>query len=76
MRRLDLKRILPTRPFLTGMATAFDMYGTYGQKVYERIHTEWSTVVSQPSPSADESIRESIAAVNGEFLKLLAEREN
>ena len=76
MKKLDPKRILPTRPFLAGVATAFDMYGTYGLKVYEKIYDEWSIVVSQPSPSANESIRESIAAVNGDFMRLLAEHEN
>ncbi len=75
MRKLDPKRILSSRPFLAGMATAFDMYGAYGLDVYERIHTEWSDVNSQAYPSVDESIKESIATVNGDFLQLLAERE-
>lgn len=75
MRKLDPRRILPTRPFLTGVATAFDMYGTYGLTVCELIHHEWSMVIAKPTPSADESIGESIATVNGDFLRLLAERE-
>lgn len=75
MSKLDPKRILPTRPFLRGIATAFDIYGTYGLQVYEKIHDEWSLAVSQPSPSADESIIDSIAVVNGDFMILLAEHE-
>ena len=75
MAKIDPKRILPPRPFLTGMATAFDMYGTYGLKVSKKIYEEWSTVVSQHSPSAEESVRDSIAAVNGDFMRLLAEQE-
>ena len=76
MRRFDPARILPTRPFVTGMTLAFDIYGASGLETYGRIQQRWLTIVSQPWPSAEESIKESIAAVNGEYQRLLARQED
>lgn len=76
MKRFDPKRVLPPRPFITGMATAFDIYGASGLRMYRRIHDHWIDVASQPRPSAEESIRESVASINGEYLKLLAEQKD
>lgn len=76
MNRFDPKRVLPPKPFITGMAAALDIYGASGLRVYGLIHHHWIEVMSQPKPSAEESIRESVATVNGEYLKLLAERKD
>ena len=76
MKRFDPKRILSPQPFITGMATALDIYGASGLRIYGRIQHHWITVMSQPKPSAEESIRESIASINGEYLRLLAEHKD
>ncbi len=73
MNRFDPKRVLLRKPFIAGIATAFDIYGAQGLRVYDRIQQQWITVTSQPRPTAEESIRESIATVNGQYHKLLAE---
>ena len=75
MNRFDPKRVLPPQPFVTGMSTALDIYGASGLRMYGRIQHHWIEVTSQPKPSAEESLRESVATVNGEFLKLLVEHE-
>ena len=76
MKRIDPARVLPPRPFITGMRTSLDIYGVSGLTMYKRIQRHWSTAVSQPRPSAEESIRETVATVNGEFLGLLADHED
>lgn len=76
MKRFEPKRVLPSRPFVTGMNTALDIYGASGLRMYERIQNQWLTVISKPWPSADESIRESLAVVNGEYLRILAEHKD
>ncbi len=73
MKRFDPETVLPPNPFITGLATAMDIYGASGISMYERIHHHWLATVSQPRQSAEESIRESIATINGEYLRLLAE---
>ena len=75
MKRFRPDKILTSRPFMTGMSAAFDIYGASGIKMYDRIHGHWITIISHPRPTAEESIRESVATVNGEFLKLLVEHE-
>ena len=76
MNKFDPKQVLPPQPFITGMATALDIYGAYGIRMYGRIYHNWLTVSSQPRPSAEESIRESIATINGDYLRLLAEQND
>lgn len=76
MNRFDPKRVLLRKPFITGMATALDLYGAQGLRMYDRIQQQWIAVTSQPRPTAEESIRESIATVNGEYLRLLAEQRD
>jgi len=76
MKKLDPERVLPARPFVSGMSTALDIYGTSGLRTFERIRRQWITVISQPGLSAEESIRESITSVNGEYQKLLAEHRS
>ncbi len=73
MKRFKPETILPLRPFLTGMAASLDIFGVSGLRMYERIQDHWLAVVSQPWPSAEESIQDSVAAVNGEYRKLLSE---
>ena len=73
MKKFEAESVLPRRPFLTGMTTALDIYGASGLRMYERIHRHWLTVISRPRPSAEESITESVATVNGEYQRLLAE---
>ena len=73
MNRFDPKRVLPPKPFVTGMATALDIYGASGLRMYGRIYNHWITVTSQPKPSAEDSIRESVARINGEYLQLLTD---
>lgn len=76
MYKLDPKRVLLRKPFIAGMATALDIYGAQGLRMYDRIQQHWIAVTSQPRPSAEESIRESIATVNGEYHRLLAEQRD
>ena len=76
MRRFDPERLLPPHPFITGMATALDIYGASGLKMYGRIQRHWIEAASQPRPSVEESIRESITTINGEYLRLLAEQKD
>jgi len=76
MKKFDPANVLPPQPFATGMYTALDIYGTSGLRMYKRIQDEWMAVLSQPWPSAEESIRESVATINGEYLKLLAEQKD
>ena len=76
MKRFDPEKVLPSQPFVTGMATALDIYGASGMRTYERIHHYWLTVISEPRPSAEESIQESIVAVNSEYIRLLAGQDS
>ena len=76
MKRFDPKRVLAPQPFITGMATALDIYGASGLKTYERIHSYWLTVIAEPRPSAEDSIQESIATVNSEYIRLLTGHES
>ena len=73
MKRFKPETVLPPRPFMTGMSVSMDIFGASGLRMYERIQDQWLAVVSQPWPSAEESIQESVATVNGEYRKLLAE---
>lgn len=72
-RFLDLKSAESEHPFITGMRTAFDMYGANGMKAHELVHSQWREAMAEPLLDADESIRETIAAVNVDFERLLAE---
>lgn len=76
MKRMDPKAVLPRRPFVIGMKSTLDIYGTSGLGMYEQIQRHWAEVASQPLPSAEESVRESVATVNGEFLRLLADHQD
>lgn len=76
MRRFDPEQLLPPHPFVTGMATALDIYGASGLKMYRRIQRHWIETAAQPKPSAEESIRESISTINGEYLRLLVEQKD
>lgn len=76
MTRIDPDKILPPHPFLTGMATALDIYGASGMKTFERIHRYWLAVNFEPRPSAEDSIQDSIVAVNSEYIRLLAGQES
>lgn len=70
---LDLKIAEPEHHFITGMLTAFDMYGVHGLRAQEFVHSQWREAMAEPMPNADESIGETIAAVNVDFERLLAE---
>lgn len=74
MTTLAVEKILPARPFLHGMVTAFDLYGARGAKAIGRIYKEWDIASVEPLPSADESIRDSIATIKRDYLKLLSEQ--
>ena len=73
MTTVAVKEILPARPFFEGMATAFDIYGSQGLDAFAQIQEEWRRANALPVPSADESIRDSIASMNREYFRLLAE---
>ena len=75
IKRIRTDKILPARPLMTGISTAFDMFGVNGLQMYSRIHDHWIAIVSQPCPSAEESVLESVASVNAQIHGLLAERE-
>ena len=76
MKKFDPANVLPPQPFVIGMYTALDIYRTSGLRMYDRIQGEWVAVLSKPRPSAEESIQESVATINGEYLRLLAEQED
>ena len=71
---LPVERILPARPFLHGMATAFDIYGAYGVEALAQIKREWDIANAEPLPSTEESINDCIATINREYRKLLSEQ--
>ena len=72
---LDPKIVMSKRPFVVGMSTALDIYGRRGLKVHEQIQQEWEELLSEQMPSAEESIKESIAVVNCEYQQFLAENK-
>lgn len=74
-RRIEPMEILPDKPFPFGMATAFDLYGMSGRKMYSRIQKHWRSIMDQPRKSAEEALRDDIAAVNNEFKRLLEEQK-
>ena len=73
LKTLDPKSVLSRRPFVRGMATALDIYGVHGLKTHELIWDRWQELMDEPRPSAEESIRDSIAEVNDGFLRLVVE---
>lgn len=73
LKTFDPKSVLQRRPFVTGMATALDIYGVRGLKDHELIWDRWQELKDGPRPSAEESIRDSIAEVNDGFQRLAVE---
>ncbi len=69
----DPESILAQNPFMLGITSAFDMYGERGLRAQVHIHERWQEAIAEPVSSAEESIAESIATVNVEFAKLIAE---
>ena len=76
MQRIQVERFLSKRPFLRGMRSTLDIYGTEGLSRLDEIHDHWLATVSHPRPSAEETIKRIAAEVNEEYLRLHAEHSD
>lgn len=73
-RRVDPTKLLPEKPILFGMATAFDLFGVSARKMQARIQREWRSVIDQPRKSAEDAIHDDIVLVSNEYQELLVEQ--
>lgn len=73
-RRVDPTKILPDKPFLYGMATAFDLFGESARRMHSRMERQWRSVIDQPRKSAEEAIQDDLVLVNNQYQELLAEQ--
>lgn len=72
-RRVDPTKLLPEKPFLYGMASAFDLFGVSARRMHSRIEKQWRSVMDQPRKSAEETIQDDLVRVNSQYQELLAE---
>lgn len=73
-RRVDPAKLLPEKPFLYGMASAFDLFGVSARRMHSRIERQWRSVIDQPRKSAEEAIQDDLLLVNHQYEELLAEQ--
>lgn len=76
MQRIEVERFLSKRPFIRGMRSTLDIYGTEGLRGLDAIHEHWLETVSQPRPTAEQTVNRIVAEVNEGYQRLLAEHSD